>query len=655
MKPWQSQGLPVIRLVSSIAVSMTLMCGTLHAQQQLPKPAQPDVASRNRAVLSELPFTDRRDFDEAMRGFVATTADAKNPTQYDFLKNDAPSSVNPSLWRLAQLNAINGLFKVVDGMYQIRGFSLANMTIVEGRTGLIVIDPLSTVGAAKDGLDLYFAHRPKRPVVAVIITHSHGDHYGGSKGVASEEDVRAGRIKVIAPDGFLDAAVSETVIAGNAMSRRAEYQFGGPLPRGERGNVDAGLGKNDSRGVGGRGILAPTDSIVRPVETRTIDGVTITFHLAPASEAPAEMHLFFPQLKVFDAAENATQTLHNLLPLRGTEVRDAKGWSKYLGDALERFGATADVMIAQHHWPVWGHDRVVERLEQQRDLYKYIHDQTVRMMNQGMSPTEIAEELRLPKSLEQVWSARGYYGTLSHDSKAVFQRYLGWYDGNPAFLNELPPSDAARKYVEYMGGAAAIIARAREDFAKGNYRWVAQVMDQVVFAEPANAEARALAADAFEQLGYLSESATWRNAYLLGAQELRRGVPAATRRQALDAEMIGAMPAALVFDYLATTLNGSRAETTKMVLNWRFTDTRESLASTIDHAALTFVVGKVAQNADASVSTTRAVFNAIVLRQRTIADARQRGDLTVTGNAARLTELMGLFDDFDPAFKIVEP
>ena len=519
MKP-QTHGSLVIRRMGSTALALALTMSGLQAQQ-LPKPAQPDVASRNSAVLSELPFADRRDFDDAMRGFVATTPDARNPTQYDFLKADAPPSVNPSLWRLAQLNAINGLFKVVDGMYQIRGFSLANMTIVEGRTGLIVIDPLSTVGAAKEGLDLYFAHRPKRPVLAVIFTHSHGDHYGGAKGVATDADVRAGRTKVVAPDGFLAAAVSETVFAGNAMSRRAQYQFGGPLPRGERGNVDAGLGKNDSRGAGGRGILAPTDSITQPVETRTIDGVAITFHLAPASEAPAEMHLFFPQLKVFDAAENATQTLHNLLPLRGTEVRDAKGWSKYLGDALERFGTGSDVMIAQHHWPVWGHDRVVERLEQQRDLYKFIHDQTMRMMNQGMTPTEIAEGLRLPKSLDQVWSARGYYGTLSHDSKAVFQRYLGWYDGNPAGLDELPPSDAAKKYVEYMGGSAAILARAREDFAKGNYRWVAQVVDQVVFAEPTNAEARALAADAFEQLGYLAESATWRNAYLLGAQELR--------------------------------------------------------------------------------------------------------------------------------------
>ncbi|MGC4082257.1 MAG: alkyl sulfatase dimerization domain-containing protein [Vicinamibacterales bacterium] len=492
-------------------------------------------------------------------------------------------------------------------------------------------------------------------MLAVIYTHSHSDHYGGAKGVASDADVKSGRTRVIAPAGFLDAAVSESVLAGNAMGRRAQYQFGAPLPRGPQGNVDAGLGKIDSRGQAGRSLLAPTDSIERPVETRTIDGVDVTFHLAPASEAPAEMHLYFPQLKVIDAAENATHTLHNLLPIRGTEVRDARGWSRYLGDLLERFGADADVVIAQHHWPVWGHERVVRHLEQQRDLYRYVHDQTVRMMNQGMMQTEIAESLRLPKGLEQVWAARGYYGTLSHDSKAVYQKYLGWFNGNPAELNELPPVESARKYVEYMGGAAAVIARARDDYRQGNYRWVAQVMDQVVYADPSNTEARALAADAFEQLGYLAESATWRNSYLLGAQELRNGLAAQRPRQALDAEFISAMPASLVFDYLGTTLNGPRAENATMVLNWRFTDTGESLASTVDHAALTYVMGKTAPAADATIVTTRAVFNAMVLRQRTVDEARQSGDLAIAGNTGRLSELFWYFDDFDPAFAIVEP
>ncbi len=622
---------------------------------QSSKGAEPRVASENQALLAALPFSDRQDFEDATRGFVATVPDAEAPNRYAFLEGDAPPEVNPSLWRLAQLNTLHGLFKVVDGMYQVRGFSIANMTIVEGKTGIIIIDPLLTIGSAKQALDLYFEHRPRKPVVAVIYTHSHVDHYGGVKGVVAETDVANKRVRIFAPAGFMEAAVSESVIAGNAVGRRTQYQFGFALPRNPRGNVDGGLGKVDSRGLPGQSIIAPTDSIERPVETRTIDGIRIVFHLAPDTEAPAEMHLYFPSMRVLDIAENATQTLHNVLPLRGTQIRDAKAWSKYLGDALDRFGGDCEVLIAQHHWPVWGRDRVLQRLEQQRDLYKYIHDQTVRMMNQGMTPAEIAEALALPKGLEHVWSARGYYGTLSHNSKAVYQQYLGWYDGNPATLNPLPPVDSAKKYVEYMGGAAAILDKAREDFRQGNYRWVAQVMNQVVFADPSNAEARALAADAFEQLGYLAESATWRNAYLVGAQELRSGVPPEPARQPIDADFISAMPAALVFDYLGTTLNGPRAGTAKMVLNWRFTDTKETLVSTLDHGALTYISGKTAAKADATVSTTRSVFNAIVLRRRTFADAQQSGEMKVTGNAARLTELMSYLDDFDPAFNVVEP
>lgn len=640
--------------IRTVACLLTLAFAR-DALAQGPRPAEPDVAAANQAVLSQLPFADRQAFDDARRGFVATLPDARSPEQYAFLAGDAPATVNPSLWRLAQLNAVHGLFRVVEGMYQVRGFSLANMTIVEGRTGVIVIDPLSTVGSAREAIELYFAHRPRRPVVAVVYTHSHSDHYGGVKGVTSDADVSGGRTQVLAPDGFMEAAVSESVIAGNAMSRRAQYQFGAPLPRGPRGNVDAGLGKIDSRGLPGRSIIAPTDSIREPLETRTIDGVPITFQLAPASEAPAEMHLYFPSMKVLDTAENATQTLHNLLPLRGTEVRDARGWSRYLSDALEQFGGEAEVLIAQHHWPVWGHANVVDRLKKQRDLYKYIHDQTVRLMNQGLAPSEIAEQLRLPESLEQEWSARGYYGTLSHDSKAVYQKYLGWYDGNPAVLNELPPVEAARKYVDYMGGADAVLARAREDYRRGQYRWVAQVMDQVVYADPANVAARALAADAYEQLGYLAESATWRNAYLLGAQELRNGVRPAPRRQALDAEMIGAMRVGLVFDYLGTTLNGPRAGRTRLVITWRFSDTREDVVSTVENGALTWVSGRVARDAQATITLTRPAFDALVLRTRTPADAVARGDVRIAGEPTRLAELFALFDDFDPAFPIVEP
>jgi alkyl sulfatase BDS1-like metallo-beta-lactamase superfamily hydrolase len=615
------------------------------------------VAAANRAVESRLPFSDRQDFEDAMRGFIATTPDTADPGRYEFLKHQAPPTVNPSLWRQAQLNTTNGLFKVADGVYQVRDFSPANMTIVEGTTGLILIDTLFTPGAAREALELYFAHRPRKPVVAVIYSHSHPDHFGGVSGVVSPADVAGGKTQLIAPVGFMEAVISENATGGNAKARRSQYQFGTPLPLGERGNVDEGLGKFDSRGASGGGpIIAPNDTIRQPLETRTIDGVTLVFELALDSEAPAEMLIYLPQSHVLDVAEDAAHTLHNLLPFRGTVVRDASRWSQYLNVALDRFGADSQVLIAQHTWPVWGNERVRARLANQRDLYKYVHDQTVRLMNQGLGPTEIAEALTMPPGLENDWSARGYYGTISHDSKAVYQRYLGWYDGNPATLNPLPRVEEAKKFLEYMGGAAAVIARARNDFKAGNYRWVAEVMDKVVFADPSNKEARNLAADAYEQLGYLSESSTWRNAYLLGAQELRSGVHGVGRRNpGINPDMLRAMPIGEVFDYLGTRVDGPRAGTANVVINWRFTDTHESLASTLDHGALTWLTDKTAPNAVTTVTTTRAAFESVILGQRPLADAMEHGEITTTGDTQAVSRLLGLLADFEIEFPVVEP
>ena len=629
-------------------------------QAQQTKGAELSVEAFNQAVQSQLPFNDRQDFEDAMRGFIATTPDPDNPDRWAFLKNEAPPTVNPSLWRQAQLNATNGLFKVADGVYQVRGFSQANMTIVEGATGLIVIDTLSTPGAAHEALELYFAHRPRKPVVAVIYSHSHPDHYSGASGVVSPADAAVGKTKVIAPAGFMEAVIGEAVIAGNAKARRGQYQFGSALPVGERGNVDIGLGKNDSRGASGGGpIVAPNETVQQPMETRTIDGVTLIFQLAPDSEAPSEMLIYLPQSHVLDVAEDATHTLHNLLPFRGTVVRDANRWSQYLNIALDQFGADVQVMIAQHQWPVWGNDRVRAHLANHRDLYKYVHDQTIRMMNQGLGPTEIAEALTMPPGLESDWSVRGYYGTFSHDSKAVYQRYLGWYDGNPATLNRLPRVEEAKKYLEYMGGPAAVIARAREDFKAGHYRWVAQVMDQVVFADPSNRDARSLAADAFEQLGYLAESATWRNAYLLGAQELRSGVRGGARSvpgvSPEVSQVLHAMPIASVFDYLGTRVDGPRAGTTNIVINWRFTDTGESLASTLEHGALTSITGKTAANAVTTVTTTRPVFESVILGQRTLVDAMEHRQITTVGDAKAVSDLIALLVDFESGFPVVEP
>ena len=408
---------------------------------------------------------------------------------YAFLQKDAvPATVNPSLWRQAQLNALNGLFKVTDRVYQVRGLDLANLTIIEGDSGLILIDPLLSNETAKAALDLYLANRPARPVAAVIYSHSHIDHFGGAKGVTSAGDAASGKVKVIAPDGFMEHAVAENVIAGNAMSRRAQYMYGLPLPTGERGQVDEGLGKALSKGT--ISLIAPNDLIKQAYETRVIDGVEIEFHLVPGSEAPAEMIMYFPQFKVLNMAEDATHNMHNLYTLRGAQIRDGRLWSRYLNEAIERYGDKTEIVIAQHHWPMWGNERIVAFLEKQRDLYKFIHDQTVRLLNHGLTPTEIAEKLKLPASLASEWSARGYYGTLSHNAKAVYQFYLGWYDGNPADLNPLPRVETARKQVEYMGGAEAVLKRARADFAAGQYRWVAGVTSQLVFADPANKAAR---------------------------------------------------------------------------------------------------------------------------------------------------------------------
>ena len=625
------------------------------AQSAAPNAATPAVRAVYEKALRELPFADQQDFVDARRGFVATLPAGQDTRRYGFLNDEkVPETVHPSLWRLARLNAINGLFEVVPGMYQVRGLALANVTFIEGSTGLIVVDPLGSVGAAKASLDLYFAHRPRRPVVAVIYTHSHSDHYGGVRGVVEDADVTAGRTAIIGPAGFMDAVIAESVVAGNAMSRRAAYQFGASLPRGERGSVDAGLGKVDGIGGPGRSVLAPTMSITQTLETRTIDGVPIVFQLTPSTEAPAEMHLFFPKHRVLNLAENATKTMHNLLPFRGTEVRDASAWSKYLGAALERFGPETDVLIAQHHWPTWGRDRVTRALANQRDLYKYIHDQSVRLMNHGYTPGEISEELVLPPGLANDWAARGYYGTLSHNAKAVYQKYLGWYDANPAHLNPLPPTDAARKYVAYFGGAAAAIAKARTDFANGEYRWVAEVMRQVIYAEPSNAEARQLAADAFEQLGYASEAATWRNAYLVGAQELRQG-PLAARPASLDPEMIRAMRATDVFDVLGTHVNGPRAWSRELVVNWSLTGRPEQLAVTLRNGALTYVAGARAANAGASVTLARDTFDAIALGRQSLAEAVKQGAATVSGDLSAAAMLFDVLDRFDAGFSIVEP
>jgi alkyl sulfatase BDS1-like metallo-beta-lactamase superfamily hydrolase len=445
--------------------------------------------------------------------------------------------------------------------------------------------------------------------------------------------------------------VSENVLAGTPMIRRAHFQFGATLPKGPRGQVDAGLGKVTSRGT--VTLIPPTRVIEAAFETHRIDGIEMVFQLAPETEAPAEMHMFYPALRALNLAENATHNLHNTYPLRGAQVRDANAWARYLNEALDRFGRDADVVFAQHHWPVWDNLRVLEFLAKQRDCYKYLHDQTVRLMNHGYKSAEIAERLTLPPSLARTWYLRGYYGTFSHNSKAVYQRYLGWYDANPANLNPLPPVERGRKYVEYMGGAAAVVARARQDYARGEYRFVAEAMSHVVFADPSNAEARQLGADALEQLGYAAESATWRNAYLLGALELRKGVATSTARAPLSPDVLRAMSVEQLFDLLAVRLNGDRAEGKRLVINWVFPD--RSYVLNLENCALTYLADRRRDGADATIMLDRAALNRIILRELPIPEAIQSGQIRSEGDLAKLAELFGLFDEFTLMFEIVEP
>jgi alkyl sulfatase BDS1-like metallo-beta-lactamase superfamily hydrolase len=627
-----------------------------------PKPATAATAAANTAAATRLDLTDVGDFERVRRGLLAEleppliTGAAGNilwdASRFHFVEGDAPPSVHPSLWRQAQLNNVHGLFEVVPGVYQVRGYDISNISFVRSDRGWIVIDPLTVRETAEAARGLVDAHFGRLPVVAVIYTHSHADHYGGIRGIVTDDEVASGAVVVVAPDGFLEAAISENVTAGPAMTRRATFMYGMLLPVGPLGHVDAGLGKTIP--VGDRGLIAPTRSITETGTTLEIDGVPIEFQLTPGTEAPSEMNFYFPTYRAVCMAENCTATLHNVYTPRGAEIRDALGWSKYIDDAIDRFADRSDVAFASHHWPRWGRDDIEAFLGGQRDLYRYLHDETMRLANHGYTSVEIAEMITLPPALADEWFNRDYYGTVNHNVKAVYQRYLGWFDANPAHLHELPPVDAATRIVEYMGGADAVLARARHDFERGEYRWVAQVVNHVVFADPTNPAARRLQADALEQLGYQAESGPWRSFYLTGAQELRNGTPSLPgMRGAVSVDVMHAMTPAMVLDNCAVKLNGPRAAERRLTFDVEFVDRGERHRVIVANGTLRH--RPAGEPAATGVHTTIATFIDLTSELATVADAQSSGALRVTGPIEPFAAFVALLDQFDLFFAIIEP
>ena len=613
----------------------------------------------NAAAASRAP-TDAQDFADASRGRIAplpgpvvhaTFGHAVwDPADWEFLGADAPDSVHPSLWRQAQLNAIHGLFEVAAGLYQVRGADLSNITFIAGDTGWIVIDPLTASETAAGAVDLLHAHVEARPVVAVIYTHSHIDHFGGVRGVTTDEAVASGAVEIIAPVGFLEAAISENVVAGPAMMRRGSYMYGRMLPADPLGHVDCGLGKAIPL-LGTSGLIAPTVEITATGEERIVDGVRLRFQYTPDTEAPAEMNIFLPDRRLLCMAENCSSTLHNVYTPRGAQIRNSLAWSKYINESIELFAAETDVVFMSHHWPRWGQEAVVRFLGEQRDTYRWIHDETMRRANHGATAAEIGETLEPPPGLEDRAHVRGYYGTLNHNAKAVYQRYLGWFDANPAHLHPLPPAEAAIRYVEFMGGLDAVLEKVQGSIAAGDYRWAAQVLDHAVFAAPDREDVKLLAADVLEQLGYVSESGPWRDFYLTAAQELRHGAPNLRGASASSIDLLRAMTTDMLLDLLGVRLDGLRAGT--MTVNLTIRDQDERVAIGVEHGVIHATFGRHHASADVDVTISHLGFARLVSGQTTLAELD--GDIEITGSAPRFEELLGWLDSFDASFAIVTP
>lgn len=647
-------------LKAPLAAALILALGACGQRNAAPTgdATAPTVAAN--AVFEEiLPLGDRQAFEDAQRGLIARPEgkimgpDGRVLIDFDafkFVDGAAPPTVNPSLWRHAQLNAQIGLFKVTDGLYQLRGFDVGNMTLVEGKTGWIVIDALTAKETAAAALAFARKHLGDKPVSAVVFSHSHIDHFGGALGVISPEEAAARKVPIVASTGFMEEATSENVMVGTAMGRRSFYQFGKELERSPKGLVDTGLGK--AVGYGTFGILPPTVLVTQPTEEMTLDGVRFVFHNVPGAEAPAEMTFSIPALKAYGGAENLAQTMHNLLPVRGAKVRDALKWADYMQQALDQLDG-AEVYFGQHNWPIWGHQRIVDFITKHRDVYKYTHDQTVRLINAGLTPREIADRIKLPKSLQTHFGARGYYGDLRHNVKAVYQFYLGAYDGNPANLDPLPPQESAKRYMALAGGADRALQAAQAAFDKGDYRWAAELLSHVVFADSGNKAARELLARTYEQLGYVAEAATWRNSYLSAAAELRQGPP----KQGVDRsgfiDMLTQTPVERFLEAMAAGLDGPAAEGKDTKINLVFSDTGESFQLWLENAVLHHRKAAPAADANATLTLTKPIFVKMMAGTAGVKDTLLSDQLSVDGSKIDLVRFLSLIDKAPGTFPIV--
>ena len=653
-------------LFSLVFATLSLLPGLLIAQDHFnPKGSQPSshTSSLQSALRSSLPFEDERDFEEARRGFIAEPDSRQiigaagnivwDMARYDFLlTGEDHDSIHPSLQRQATLNMNFGLFEVVpDFLYQVRGFDLANMTLVKGETGWIIFDTLLTDETAAAAFELATEQLGEFPIKAVVYSHSHIDHFGGVHGIIDEAEVAAGEVEVIAPSGFMEEAISENVYAGNAMSRRAALQYGRLIPSSRFGQVDSAIGKGLAAGT--TGLIAPSLVIEDDYETHVIDGVTMVFQNTPGTEAPAEMNTWFPEQKVFWAAENITATIHNIYTLRGALVRDALAWSKGINEALYRYGHGAEVLVSSHNWPRWGNDRIQQVMRAQRDAYANLNNQVLNLANQGVTINEIHNEYKVPQSLQQQWSVRQYHGSEFHNSRAVLNRYLGYWDGNPATLAPLSPTDSAPLYVEMMGGAGAILGKAQELYDGGDYRLAMEILNKLVYAEPQNASAKDLLAAVFEQLGYQYESASMRNVFLAAAQELRNGTGSVPAPRGTSPSLARAMTTSQWWDAIATRVDSERADGVQFVINFVTPDTGQEFVVELSGGTLTNIEGYQSDTADATITMNRTDLDTVIRGRATLAEQLQAGVGSVSGDSSVLLQLAAVLITFNAGFEVM--